>query len=214
MRPQRTLLDITRLPGLDDITLGAHDRIHLGPLVTHNQAAASPLLRARAWPLVQACREVGAPAIRNRGTVAGNLVTASPANDTITPLVALDACVTLASRRGQRTVSLTDFMLGVRRTALAADELLLDINFPALPATARGVFVKFGLRRAQAIALVNLALVLDWDGDRAPGPSGVGRRGPTIIRAAAAEAALEGHPRRRRPGDRGSPGRPGNCTDR
>ena len=86
---------------------------------------------AHAFPLARACWLVGAPQIRNRGTVAGNLITASPANDTITPLWAMDATVTLASRaRGERTLPCDQFFLGVRRTALQPDEMLVRINVP------------------------------------------------------------------------------------
>ncbi len=197
VRPGQMLIDISRLRGLDGIRLDGAGWIHLGPLVTHADVVGSTLCAERAFPLARACREVGAPQIRNRATVAGNLITASPANDTITPLMALGARVTLLSARGQRDVALPDFYTGVRRTAMAPDELLVDVAFPALGPQQRGTFIKLGLRRAQAISLVNCAVVLTFASASAGAPVAqaaiaLGAVAPVIIRAADAEAALAG----------------------
>jgi xanthine dehydrogenase iron-sulfur cluster and FAD-binding subunit A len=186
-----TVIDITRLPGLDRISLDEDETIHIGPLVTHNSVAASKLLRERAFPLVNASWQVGAAQIRNRATVAGNLITASPANDTITPLMALQAWVELASLKGTRRVPLHEFYTGVRKTVMQPDEMLVNISFPSLKQGQRGTFLKLGLRRAQAISLVNTAIILEFE------PAGVrsavitlGAVAPTIVHAPEAEAYL------------------------
>ncbi len=188
-----TLIDITRVPGLDRIVLDEDETIHLGPLVTHNHCVESKLIVERALPLAQAAWEVGAPQIRNRGTIAGNLITASPANDTITPLMALGAKVTLRSIAGERVVRLEEFYTGVRGTVMRPDEMLVDIAFPALGINQRGMFIKLGLRRAQAISLVDVAAVLTFSGEQVERAAiTLGAVAPTIIHARRAAQYLAG----------------------
>jgi xanthine dehydrogenase iron-sulfur cluster and FAD-binding subunit A len=187
------LIDITRIPGLDRIFVDEDDALHIGPLVTHNQLVASEIVVQRAFPLAQAAWSVGAPQIRNRGTLVGNLVTASPANDTITPLWALDARVRLRSLRGERILPFPEFYQGVRRVALEPDELVVGVMVPPLPQDARGTFLKLGLRRAQAISVINVAVVLAWHNDAVRWARiTAGSVAPTIIRAPAAESYLVG----------------------
>ena len=191
-RSPRVLIDVTRVGGLNTIQMGDDGLIHLGPMVSHAQAAGSLLLQERALPLAQACWWVGAPALRNRGTLAGNLVTASPANDTITALRALGARLTLRGPDGERTVPLGEFYLGVRRTTMEPDEMLVDIAFPPLEPDQTGIYLKVGLRRVLAIAVTNAAIVLKRD-DRGVvkrARIALGSVAPTIVRAPEAESAL------------------------
>jgi len=195
-RDIETLIDVSRLPNLDRIGLDEDEIIHLGPLVTHNHCVASQLIVERAFPLALAAWEVGAPQIRSRGTVAGNLITASPANDTIPPLLALGAKVTLLSEASERVVPLRDFYLGVRKTVMRPDEMLVDISFPAMNGDQVGTFIKLGLRRAQAIAVVNMAILLtlaDKPGRKVERARiTLGSVAPTVIHAQQAEAYLVG----------------------
>jgi xanthine dehydrogenase iron-sulfur cluster and FAD-binding subunit A len=190
-----TVIDITGIPKLDLISLDELDQIHLGPLVTHNQVVGSKLCVDHAFPLAEACWQVGSPQIRNRGTIAGNIVTASPANDTTPPLRVLEASVTLQSVRGQRTLSLKDFHKGERHTALAVDEMVIDIFFPAMSNLHSACFQKLALRRAQAISLVNIAALLQLqEGLVEDARIALGSVAPTVVRAVDAEHFLIGKP--------------------
>ncbi len=187
------LIDLSRVPSLAEISLDEDGFIHLGPATTHTDVVGSALLRERAMPLVQACWSVGSPQIRNRGTVIGNLVTASPANDTITPLMAMNASLVLQSKHAMRVVPLEDFYTGVRKTVLEPDEMVADVVFPALESRQNGFFIKQGLRRAQAISVLNVAVLLTvTEGVIESAAITLGAVAPTIVHAAQAEEMLLG----------------------
>jgi carbon-monoxide dehydrogenase medium subunit len=195
IKPTETLIDITALSELRYLRQEG-DHIALGALATHNDVIASALCVEKALPLAQACSEVGAPQIRTRATVAGNLITASPANDTITPLMALGALVVAVSREGERTIPLERFYEGVRRTALHPNELLREVRIPPMRATQHGLFLKLGLRRAQAISVINAAFVVtfatDSDDTVEDARITLGSVATTIIHARTAESFLRG----------------------
>jgi carbon-monoxide dehydrogenase medium subunit len=191
VKPTSCLIDVTALGDELNFIADEGDRLVIGGLVTHNRILSVPLFRRHALPLVQACLEVGAPQIRTRATVAGNLVTASPANDTITALYVLEAAVELVSVRGTRTVPVEEFCTGFRTTAMRSDELIRSISVRKLDAQRRGIFLKLGLRRAQAISVINVAIVASFDGPRVRDARiALGCVAPTIFRAVAAENAL------------------------
>ncbi|MEK9999194.1 MAG: FAD binding domain-containing protein, partial [Acidimicrobiaceae bacterium] len=155
-----TLLDLTPIRELRGITI-ADGIVRLGALTTHNDVAGHPELPVVALPLAQACLEIGSPQLRNRATIAGNIATASPANDTISALLALDAMVVIASNGAERTVRLDDFFTGFRSTVLQPGELITAIEFPTLGDSESGIWAKLGNRAAQAISVVHLGIVVD-----------------------------------------------------
>ena len=188
-----TVLDISRLRGLDRISRDREGWIHIGALVTHNDVLRSEIIREYAFPLLQACAQVASPQLRNRGTVAGNLITASPANDTIPPLMALDARLVLRSVGGTRVIPLRDFYVGLRKTVLRADEFVAEIQFQGMGEGQIGCFRKNALRRAQAISVLNCCAVLTMDaGKIRQAAITLGSVAPTVIHASSAEDYLRG----------------------
>jgi CO/xanthine dehydrogenase FAD-binding subunit len=136
--------------------------VRLGAALTYAEAMAGELAE-RMPALAEASRTVGSPQIRNRGTIGGNLGTASPAGDALPPLLVAGAEVELVSVRGERRLPLSDFLVGPKRSALAADELIRAVR--VVPTGARQTFMKIGPRNAMVIAVASLALVVDPERD-------------------------------------------------
>jgi carbon-monoxide dehydrogenase medium subunit len=189
--PER-MLDLSRIDALRGIDLEAGNLV-LGARTTYTEIRRSTLCREHLPALVEAAATIGAAQIQNRGTLGGNVANASPAGDTLPILLAADAVILVGGQRGERQIAAADFFVEYRKTALAPDELILQVRFPL----ARGRelrFRKVGTRRAQAISKVVMALA--WRDLGGEGWSDVrvalGSVAATPIRAKATEAILEG----------------------
>lgn len=171
-----------------------HRILRIGAACTHAELLAHPLVRARLPVLAQALADLGSPPIRNMGTLGGNLCTASPAGDTLPPLLALGAEVELASTAGTRRLPLAEFLLGPGRTALQPAEILTAVRVPVPGVNVRQHFEKVGRRDALAVAVVSLAALvrLGHGGKIAEARLAWGSVAPTIWRCPEAEAVLVG----------------------
>ncbi|MEV7802594.1 FAD binding domain-containing protein [Microbispora sp. NPDC088329] len=174
------LLDLTPIPELREWTRQGGE-IRVGAGVTYSRLIAE--LGGELPGLAQASRTVGSPQIRNRGTVAGNLGAASPAGDSHPPLLACGAVVEAESARGDRLIPIGEFYTGVKRNALAPDELIRAVRVPS--AAGPQYFSKIGTRNAMVIAVCSFAIALDA-GERRAG-TGIGSAAPTPRRAPDAE---------------------------
>ncbi len=194
------ILDITALEALRGIR-ETEEGWRIGATTSWTQlieAELPPLFDA----LKQAAREVGGVQIQNAGTVAGNLCNASPAADGVPALLALDAEVELASVQGTRSLRLDEFILGPRRTARRADELLTAITVPDPRAAANSRFLKLGARRYLVISIAMVAAVIEAKSDYVSAARvAVGACSPVAQRLPALEQALIGAPLNARLGE-------------
>lgn len=196
MFPATTLVDISRLDALRFIT--AEDRaVRIGALTTYSQMLESPLLQDVAPVLLEAALTVGCPQTRYRGTLGGNIANASPAGDTLPPLLVLNAEVRLVSAVGERVLPLSEILLGPGQTAIQPGEVLHSVAFrrPAQPFGS--AFLKLGKRKGMNIAVVSVAALvhLAADGTIAEARVAFGSVAPTAVRSQHAEAILNGqHP--------------------
>ena len=183
-RPE-SIIDLTRIRELGE--WGSDDGwLRIGAGVTYTKLIDE--LGDRLPGLAMASRTVGSPQIRNRGTVGGNLGTASPAGDAHPPLLAADAQVELASATGTRRMPVREFFTGPKQTTMRKDELIAA--FLVEPAAGPQQFSKVGTRNAMVIAVCSFALALDPARRRVG--TGIGSAGPTPLRATEAERFLEG----------------------
>jgi carbon-monoxide dehydrogenase medium subunit len=188
----KAVIDINRL---SDLRYARRDNgtIRLGARTTLTDCFALPFLVKEAPVLKLMAAEFAGTLIRNRATLAGNIAYASPAADVAPPLLALGATITLVSKaRGARTLPLSDFILGPRKTALAEDELITELAFPA-DGEAKSGYFKFALRNAMAISLISGAVALRMEGKKIREAAlALGAVAPKPYRVTQAEEMLKG----------------------
>jgi len=189
----QVVIDLTRAHDMKGIAVTDAGLV-IGALATHSDIMRSHAVREHCPALADAAHTVGAVQTRNLGTLGGNLVSGVPSMDGGPTLVALDARAVIAGPAGRRELPLAEFWPGPRRTALAPGELLVAVVVPRASLGRPAAFVKFGLRKGQALALVNAAasFVVDAAGAFAEPRIALGAVAPTVIRAPLAEARLAG----------------------
>jgi aerobic carbon-monoxide dehydrogenase medium subunit len=190
------VIDIGRIPELRGITVSG-GTIRIGALTTHAELAASQELRRGAAALAEAAAIVGDPAVRNRGTIGGNVAHADPASDLPTVLVALDAQIHAMGPRGERAMAAADFFTGLMSTALGDDEILSAVTLP-VPGRGHGsAYAKFAHPASRYAVVGAAAFVVIGGGTCSTVRVAVGGLVPRATRAPSVEKALAGQ----RPGD-------------
>jgi aerobic carbon-monoxide dehydrogenase medium subunit len=186
------LLHIRPLTQLGGIA--SNDRTNIGALTTHWDLATSSLIRENHRALAEAALTVGGRQTQNVGTIAGNVVNASPAADLLPALLVANARVVAVSSSGQRSLPLEEFLVDRKRTALAPNELVTSISLERPGARTGEMYLKVGRRGAMEVALVGLAVYVQLDdGDAiAEARIAVCAVGPKAVRVHEAEAALVG----------------------
>lgn len=187
------IVGLDRVGGLGEIRI-QNGTVSLGARVTLADVLREPRLKIVGDVLVQSAHVFAGAPIRNLATVAGNVAYASPAGDSIPPLLALGAEVVLASRSGERTLPMDEFHLGVRRTAREPDELITEIRWPRPPKGSAGVFLKLGLRKGDAVSVVSAAAQISRgpDGSCQMARIALGAVAPKPLRAYLAESVING----------------------
>lgn len=188
------IIDITRIEELRKIE-ERDGWVLIGAATTHSEIVSSPLVKKYGKVLSDAASEIGSPQIRNVGTIGGNIVNASPAADTIPPLMVLNASGKVVSKEGTRQVPLSQLFKGPYQTALKPYELLVQIIFAKLSPDVRSSFVRLARREAMAIARMNVAIALQTGRGKHSIEDiyiSVGSVTPTPQRMCEAEAFLRG----------------------
>lgn len=186
------LISIKNIPDLGYIRYDEKEGLRIGALTTIEAIKASPVIRQRFGILAQAAGVVGSVAIRNQGTIGGNLCNAAPSAETAPALIALAAKAKIAGLSGQRTVALEDFFTGLGETVLQTGEILTEIQVLDLPTRSSGVYLKHSLRKMD-IAIVGVGVVVTLNGESCTDIKIVlGAVAPTPIRARKAEEVIRG----------------------
>lgn len=188
----KTLMSLENLAGLRRIE-SADGRVTLGGRTTVSDILRHPHMRRFGASLSAAADVFAGQMVRNTATVAGNICCGSPAADLMPPLLALDAQVTLRSRRGIREVPLAEFFIDYKRNVRAADELVTRVGWPEPPSNSADFFHKLARRKGDAITVVGIAVALTLDGGKCRRARiALGAVAPTVRRATQAESMLEG----------------------
>ena len=170
------------------------NRLHIGSLSTYTEIINSQQIKRHAWILRDAAKQIGAVQLQNTATIGGNLGNASPAADSLPPLYALGATVVTRSIGGRREIPIEKFFSGYRKTTLKPDELIEEIYFDRLNSNDAAAYLKLGLRKANAISIVDVAVALRQKVRNSYNHVNValGAVAPTIVRAHSCEQALIG----------------------
>ncbi len=186
------LISLKKLENLKKIEYVAEKGVVIGTRATHNDLVNSPILNDKYLSVSEAAHHMAANQIRNIGTVGGNLCNAVPSADLPPILIALGASIKLVSSNGERTMLLEDFFTGPLKTVIAQNEILTEIVIPDQPSTGSN-YIKFGLRRSGALAVVGVAVAVTLNGETiTEARIAIGAAAPTPMRAREAEDFLRG----------------------